>query len=536
MRRSTALVCAIGTAIVAPLATLSANPVAARTDAARSAVTAPSALTATAASRSTVSLGWTNSGPAATKIVVERRVLGAPWPIATTAAAAAPAQATAMAIATVDGASYTDATIDPYTTYVYRLRGLSANVLSAPSNEITVGPPPVGFSQVLAAPKAMHTHDPSQFANLMRMTFDANGDPAVAYLTYDLNNDGERPDTDLSVITWNRARYRWNAPVSVDTIGNVSGGGTHIPFAIARDESTGKYALLYVMGEHELRIATSDNAGQTWTHVSVQRSGPDDPGFSIPSLVMAGGRVYAAYGQGSNSVRFRTGLLTDAPAKWAEKIAPKVGNSGEPRSDCVSVILDAAGKPAVSYCLEPTSAYNLIVALWRPESGATVKITDSNNHQNDDPGLQIASVGNEMAAAFYGSRDDAFFANHHIWFSRSRDNGVSWSSPVAIADDGGNAMGAPVSVMIDRAGHFAISAPVVGGNEGSVVCGQPKLARSSDGTKWTTCAPDTKGVGAVADPGVPTGAFAGNDKLYMAFKTRAAVGAVLPGIVLWRER
>ena len=113
---------------------------------------------------------------------------------------------------------------------------------------------------------------------------------------------------------------------------------------------------------------------------------------------------------------------------------------------------------------------------------------------------------------------------------------MSWSSPVAIADDGGNAMGAPVGVMIDRAGHFAISAPVVGGNEGSVVCGQPKLARSSDGTKWTTCAPDTKGVGAVADPGVPTGAFAGNDKLYMAFKTRAAVGAMLPGIALWRER
>jgi hypothetical protein len=68
-----------------------------------------------------------------------------------------------------------------------------------------------------------------------------------------------------------------------------------------------------------------------------------------------------------------------------------------------------------------------------------------------------------------------------------------------------------------------------------VKCGLPNLMRSANGTQWTTCAPDTKGVSA-ADPGYPVIAFAGNDKLYEVFRTRQPAAGLQPGLVLWRER
>ena len=51
-------------------------------------------------------------------------------------------------------------------------------------------------------------------------------------------------------------------------------------------------------------------------------------------------------------------------------------------------------------------------------------------------------------------------------------------------------MGAPLSVMLDRAalgGGFAATAN--GGNGTGTKCGQPKLMRSTDGVQWTTSAP-----------------------------------------------
>ena len=77
----------------------------------------------------------------------------------------------------------------------------------------------------------------------------------------------------------------------------------------------------------------------------------------------------------------------------------------------------------------------------------------------------------------------------------------------------------PVSVAIDKAGHFAAAADLGGGNQDGVKCGLPNLMRSPTGAQWTTCAPNTKGV-TTADPGYPVIAFAGNDKLYQVFRTR----------------
>ncbi len=496
-------------------------------------VAAPSTLTSSSATSSAVVLAWT--GDASAKFAVERKVLGAAWLVPSPTAPATAEKPTPSTIAIASAAAITDNKIDAFTTYVYRVRTVGANnVLSAPSNELIVGPPPVGFSSVIAAPKAMHEHDAAQFANQMRMTFDANGDPTLAYITNDLNNDGELEDSDLSVITWNRAKYRWNAPVVLDTVGNVVRSGTRRPFSIARDASTGKFGLLHTIGEHELRLSTSDDGGATWQHVRIEQTSGEEPRFFTPSLAMGAGHVYMAYARGQNNVTYKTGLATDAPSKWTTLKAPETPNN-ELRLECITTALDAAGKPVVAYCMTGES-YNTTAAIWRPDVNKTVKITDTNGKQNDDPGLDMVIVGSQIAVGMYAARDEQFFANHQLWFARSMDNGATWSAAVAVPDDGGNTMDAPVTVMLDRAGHAAMVANMGGGNSDAAKCGLPKLMRSADGLKWTSCAPETKGVPAATDVVYPVGLFAGNDKLYIAFKARAATAGMPAGLELWRER
>ncbi len=492
-------------------------------------VPAPS-VSVVSATKSAVALSW-SSDAAGTKSVVERKVLGSAWP-APGATAPMPAS-----IATVDGTSFNDNTIAAFTTYVYRIRALSSAGAPGPSsNEVIVGPPPVGFSSVIAAPTAMQAHDPSQFANTLGMAFDSNGDPMLAYVTYDLNNDGENPDTDLSVMTWNRARYRWNAPVSIDTVGNVSRSGNNLSFSLARDESTGLIGVLYLKEDHELKFATSSDGGATFRATSVLKRGAEESGLASPALAFAAGRVHIAFAEGTSAVQYRVGAEGTAPSTWSAKSAPKIPGASEYRGACVNVGIDAAGAAGVTYCMSAESGYNLLLGWWRPESGSVTKIGDSNNKQNDDPGIALHVNGSTIAVAFLGARDEQFFADHHYWFTRSADGGKSFGPLVVVADDGANAMGSPLSVAVDKSNHFAITGNVTGGSEGNVKCGQPKLMRSTDGAAWTTCAPDTKGLLGAGDPMSAVGAFAANDKLYIAVKTRQSAGALAPGIVLWRER
>lgn len=196
----------------------------------------PSGLVVSQASRSAVALTWT-AGDTGKTFLVERRLLGAAWP--------APGATPSATIATVDATSATDRKIDQFATYVYRVRGQGAGgALSAPSNEVTVGPPPTGFSLVTPTPKAMQAHDPSQFASVISLALDDNGDPALAYLVNDLDNDGELDDSVLEFVSWNRARYRWNAPVRVATVGNVARSGTRPSLSLAMEGQQAALAYL----------------------------------------------------------------------------------------------------------------------------------------------------------------------------------------------------------------------------------------------------------------------------------------------------
>jgi len=492
----------------------------------------PTALTVASATAKAVSLSWTPGDPTP-KFIVERKPAGAAWPAA--GAAATPPKPTAATLAIAETPKASDEGIDPFATYVYRVRAVGdGNALSAPSNEVTVGPPPVGYSQVLKTPATILEHERNDFAAVIRMAFDANGDPAFAYLVSDPNADGEYPDSELDFVSWNRAGYRWNAPVKLDVVGDVVRDGGRPPFSLARDAATNRWSVAYLVGARELKIASSTDDGRTWTSVRVEKSTDEEPAFSTPSLALAGGQAYLAYALGGPGVRYRTGAETDPPDRWSKAFAPLLPNTSEARAEAVNVVLDAAGKPAVSYLLNPTENYNLTLALWRPGSASAVKILDTNNKQTDAPAGTLIASGTHLAVVFYGNRDEKFFDNHHVWFTQSTDGGATWSPVAVLEDDGGHVMVAPVSVTMDRGGHFAAAADLGGGNQDAVKCGLPNLMRSATGAQWTTCAPGTKGI-SPADPAYPLVAFAGNDKLYMVFRVRQPASGLVPALVIWRE-
>jgi len=437
----------------------------------------------------------------------------------------------------VEGATTEDKSVEPFTTYIYRVRAAGANgALSTPSNEVTVGPPPVGFSQILTEPKDLM--DPGQFARGITMTLDANDDPAIAYLFVDPDNNNDEADSTLHFISWSRTQYRWNPPVTVRAVGANDWDIPRNGLSLARDTGANLFGLAHMVKNSELHVAFSDDGGVRWRDVIVAKA--EENGLGAPSLALDKGQVFLAYnedgGDGHRYARFRTGAAADAPEKWTTSTAPLLEKTWDARRPGLSVALDGAGKPALLYWLNPAEGYNMTLAFWRPGEKSAVKVTDSADFQSDSTDSKLAIKGNEASVVAYVRRDNDFFnAAHQVWYARSTDGGATWTPVVPLPNDGMNSMGAPVTVALDSRGRPAATAWVDGGNNSDTRCGQPKLIRQADRGAWTICAPETNGA-PTKDVRIPMLAFPSNDKLYFVFRTRGEAPTLKPGLLLWRER
>ena len=97
--------------------------------------------------------------------------------------------------------AYTDAAIDAFATYVYRIKA-DAGV----SNEITVGPPPAGFSVASPLAGAVANYkldDEANFGVRMQLVLDRNGDPSMAYMVRAPLGDYSASLAEF--VSWNRA-------------------------------------------------------------------------------------------------------------------------------------------------------------------------------------------------------------------------------------------------------------------------------------------------------------------------------------------
>jgi hypothetical protein len=479
----------------------------------------PQALTVVSATNKQVQLRWTAGDSVATGYTVERKPLGGDYSAAFTA--------------TTSTAS--DTNFDPYTTYVYRVRGTQQTNQSGPSNEVTVAPPPYGYNTAFQYPSSLDPYNAGQLGKAISMILDSSGDPAIAYTWDDPNNDGDYSDTAVYFVRWDRAHYQWTMPVQIHLVGEV-GRFALTPISLAQDASNGAFAIAFqdesTPDVGSIKLALSTDAGATW---KILKAASDDgqEAYNRPSLAMAGGNLYLTFYHDQDGIRYVTGKQSDDPSKWTSTLVPLPGGY-DYYERVSSLALDDKGVPAVAFVA--SSDTSLAEAFWRP-GGSSVLITDNHGYQTDDPDLRLTFFGNQPRVVFYGAVDDNFFADydHTVWVVTSPDNGTTWSQPVNIASDLGTDLNSPFSIAMGPQGQAALAMESNGGN-GTHNCSQPKLAMSGDLVNWTTCGPETAGkVSIIA--GQPQVFFSGNGKLILGFQqTYLDEDNPTPlGITVWRQ-
>jgi uncharacterized protein (TIGR03437 family) len=472
---------------------------------------APSELTVASATRQRVELAWT---PTAQSYSVQRRPLGG----------------TFATIATVTTTTTSDVVFDPHTVYQYQVLGLGS---ATPSNVVTAGPPPSGFSLVAMAPGAPGTEAAGRHGHALSVALDANGDPALSFVYNDPNGDGDPIDAELRFLSWNRARYRWNPEVRVGVVG-ITATSTQPSASLAFDPSTNTFAVASEARARTIHLYTSTNGGASWT---LKAAFGGDVAVWGPSLALAGGNAHFAYNVENEGIRYLTGRFVAEATSWTTKIAQRpldteLALPGVPPS----LALDSAGAPGIAYWVPPAApSINRILLFWRPAGTALpVRVMDSQNLQSDQVVAKLAFFGTQPRVAVWVQRRDAA-VGVGVHFGFSQDGGATWQTPVVIPPDGNSSTDYPFDLALDSQGRAAIAfgQKVSGVN---ATCGNPKLSVSTDLTTWRTCAAAERSITGVfgSYPGSVAAIYTGNDKLHVIWRESNAnpTGA---GLVMWRE-
>jgi hypothetical protein len=483
----------------------------------------------TAASASEIDLSWSASTTVGVTYALQRQATGGAF---------------ATIASNLTALTYSDKAIDPDTDYLYRVQAtLSGRNSSFATAAHAAGPPPPGFA--VAAPLATGT-DATRFGTDISWTADANGDPAIAFASRDPNGDGDESDTRVLFLGWSRRDFAWKVPIEVDAPGVMSENGRGT--SIARDDSNSTLVIAYGGTSSSgnstalltVSVATSTDEGATWT---LRGSLPTGSDTDEPSLAVYNGTAHLAsyVGNGPGSrVYYATGAIADL-STWTQTEAPLASPLGVSGAEApLALGLDTTGAPALSYWVNTsdpqsnTAGYALV--FWRPTAGASVVTSTTGVASSLD--VALAFFGSAPRIAFL---DDAFDPSgvYDLWTSTSTD-GTSFSAPVAVPNDGDSSLDVQIGLALDAQGRAAVVSES-NHNGTSSICGNPKLARSSDFTNWgTTCSPDATNAQRISGgvTGYDVVRFGKNGKLYIAGNNHAANPAgegLADGVFIWHE-
>jgi uncharacterized protein (TIGR03437 family) len=483
---------------------------------------APTGLTVKAATSKRVDLTW--SGVAAS-YTVQRAPLGGGY----------------STIATATTSSYSDTTIDAYTTYQYQvLNGTAA------SASVTVGPPPSGITNAAPAPVVGATPSTTYGFNLA-MTLDTNGDPAFLFVWSDPNATNDQTSNPLLFRSWSRAKYAWNPVVKIATVGDVV-SGSHAICSVAYDSSNGTVAVASEVqptdGPAVVELFVSNDAGATWSLKTTYSRSTDD--VIGPSLALANGNIYLVYvtsgdtGVNGDGINYVSGQLSQSPTVWSAKQPPAaIGRANFEANPSLAV--DSAGNPAVAFWIfDQSGGNNGALYYWKPAGSASpVKIADTQNN-GDGTAVKLAFYKLNPRVALWAIRNDSQAADRGgdgVHFAHSEDGGLAWASPVLVPPDGNSTTDYPFDMALDSTGNTAVAFGQNGNvGDDSHLCGNPKLSRSSDLTKFTTCSFAALSVtqNFSVYPGGLQLAFGGNDRLYLLWLESGDTQANT-GILMYRE-
>ncbi len=469
---------------------------------------APAGLAVKAATSKKIDLTWSGSAAGYT---VQRRTLGGSY----------------ANLATTTTAAYSDTALDAYTTYQYQIVANLASGASAPSNQVTVGPPPSGYTVAAAAP-GTDGEQATFYGYDLSMALDGNGDPAFAFLQEDPNGDGNYADTQILFRSWNRAAYNWNALVRVAVTGDTA-TYYHNTLSLAYDSSTGVFAIFTEFEQDGgVRLYTSADGAAWPLKTSYTTSGSR---VTSPVVVLSGGNVYLASLIDYTGLRYVSGKLSADPATWLAKTAPVVsGTTTADSSTTIAMALDSAGAPGIAYWADDTaSGYNRVLLYWRPAGSANPsKVMDSQGIQSDNISVRLAYHNLNPRILSYVARNDPD-PGTGVHFIKSDNGGSSWGPVVTIPPDTGSSTDFPFDLAIDSQDRGAAG---FGQNSssGGAQCLGPKLSLSTDLANWKTCGlPNAASAGNFQGyPGAIAMAYGGNDKLlFLWWDTQASPGGHL---------
>jgi len=477
---------------------------------------APTGLTVQSATNTQVQLTWT--GTAGTSYTVERAPVGAAF----------------TNLATLTATSYTDTFFDAYLQFTYQIVATGSST-AAPSNPVTVGPPPSGLSLAAASPLNGNQVNLTYGENVS-LTFDGNGDPAFAFLFGDPNADDVAAEGQLFFRSWNRAKTQWNPLVLVATPGDASSGGESV-VSLGYDTSTKTFALATddIAGNIDLYVST--NGGATWSLKTTFSSA------NGPALALSAGNIYFAYQADSGvGLQYVTGKLSADPGTWTTVSAPVVNNAGSSNFGVSpAVAIDSSGSPAVAFWapdISPDNGGAEILFFWMPAGNAApvAVVNTSNEFESATLGVRMVFYQTNPRIGFTAITDLADAnADANVHYIGSNDGGKTWQPAVSIPTDGHESTDYPLDIAVDASdnGAMAYESNEAEG-DGSEKCDSPKLALSSDLVNWTVCqvAPDLGNFN--GDPGAIQIGFGGNSKRYVFWQS-GGDSSSNSGVVMYRD-
>lgn len=383
------------------------------------------------------------------------------------------------------------------------------------------------------------------------MVLDDQGNPLIAFVAPDPNDDGDRSDTALYFVSYDAKTCTWNAPVRVATTGDIDTTRDR-EVTLTRDPSTGQLGIGYqVVGllsdySTQVMLAQSSDGGRTWSSEEIARDGATefatDNTLTRPTVAMKNGKTFFAYyetwvlsgaaSNGSDANAFHLLSRTGTSGAFTDTLVPPVADAPLPgaEGDVPALAIDDEGNAGFVYLASTSDdSANLRVCYYRSGQPNAVAVFDSLDQQNDGSGLSLVFEGTQPRIAVALERGDDPDGSS-IWFSSSSD-GAAWSTPVELPKDGGDGMGWNLAIASNGKGQLSIAAESESSN-GERSCGAPKLATSNDdGSSWSTCGPsDADGgyLGAYVQMAVDA-----NGKRILVSSEGDDVAAT--GVSVWRE-
>jgi hypothetical protein len=199
-----------------------------------------------------------------------------------------------------------------------------------------------------------------------------------------------------------------------------------------------------------------------------------------------------------------------------------------PRELSISLAIDAMGRPGVAYLEDPETGYNTVLDYWRGGTADSVKVTDTNNGQNDDATVNLAFAGIKPRVAAILSADAASYG---ITYVSSPDDGSTWNAPVPLLTTAGANFYS--SLAVGTGGEAISSHHNSSPSAASMAAGcttNPIVARSTNGgASFTGCSLSSTEVDMNGALSIAYGATRLTGKLVLVGHSRSSLAGGGPG-------